>query len=185
MKTMRHGGDYRSSTSVKDSTAAVPAVTAPSLSRHRPIVWSVRGMYLVAWGLGGIFVWVPRLLGGVLLFLTSLAHCTLTGRSASSAERHLREAAELYRSFVRAVDAVRAPGEENPLRATEHHTRVGLRFLMPQMAWAAFVWYVVLWPAGVIEATPVDFASSVATAPWSEMWAGALRTLASIPGLFS
>jgi hypothetical protein len=185
MKTMRHGCDYRSSTSVKDSTAAVPAVTAPSLSRHRPIVWSVRGMYLVAWGLVGILVWVPRLLGGVLLFLTSRAHCTLTGRCASSAERPLRSAAELYRSFVTAVDAVQAPDEGSPLQETEHQTPIGLRSLVPQIAWAAFVWYLVLWPAGVIEATPVDFASSFATAPWSEMWAGTLRSLASIPGLFS
>jgi hypothetical protein len=184
VKAIQRQFDYGSSASADESSRAAPVVTEPSLVRHGPVTWSIRGIYLTAWAIVGIFLWVPRLIGALLLFSLSRVRSALLGRSAAEAGRHLRSAADFYRGFVRAMEAVRAPAEGEPLEA-EGPPPVAPRPILPEIAWAVLVWYVVLWPAGIVEATPVDLASSIAAAPWSEMWAGAVHAIASIPELFS
>lgn len=162
MKAMPHRLDYGSSTSGEDASHAVPSMTQATV-RQGPVTWSIRGVYLTAWAVVGIFLWVPALLGAVLLFSVSLVQSTLMGTSTTKAGRHLRSAADLYRGFVRAMETVRTPGDGDPVE-TEDHPAVGPRTILSEIAWAIVVWYVVLWSVGIVEATPVDLASSLAAA---------------------
>jgi hypothetical protein len=142
--------------------------------------WSVRGAYLAAWAFVGIFLWIPRLLGAVLLYAAALVQATVRGTSAKPAGRHLGCAADFYRSFVKAMESLHAGGEGAP--AGEERP-IELRPTLRNTAWGILVWYVMLWPAGIVQ-PPAELASSLAAAPWSEMWSGALEAIGVIPGLF-
>jgi hypothetical protein len=163
MKTMQRRLDYASSASGEDASYAVPAVSQATV-RQGPVTWSIRGVYLTAWAVVGIVLWVPTLLGAVLFYSVSLVQSTLMGTSRTKADRHLRSAADFYRGFVGAMETVRTPGDEDPVQ-TEDHPAIGPRTILPEIGWAILVWYVVLWSAGIVEATPVDLASSLAAAP--------------------
>jgi hypothetical protein len=148
-------------------------------TRSMAIAWSKRGVFLTAWAIVGIALWIPKLLGAVLLYGVALGQSTLKGPSAGPAGAHLRRAADFYQGFVDTMDSIGSP---HPTQAAQ--TRFPPRPLLRDLAWAAFVWYAILASVGLIHPTPVDLASSLATASWPEMWSGAVEAVASIPTLF-
>jgi hypothetical protein len=126
----------------------------------RVIAWGMQGVYLTTWATVGIVVWIPQLLGAWMLYFLSLVTCVLKGTSTRGARRHLRGATAAYGRFVGAMESARARG--TGASADTGRQRRPLRSL-GVTAWSILVWYVILWPAGVIHVTPGELASSLAS----------------------
>jgi len=119
---------------------------------------------------------------GIVAFSIALVQSTLTETSAEAAGRDLRSAANFYRrGFVGAVDAIRPRAAPAPGSA-DSVAKPGLDggLIVRETAWAIVVWYLILWPTGILSGTPLDLAS----VPWSEYGSAITRAVASIPELF-
>ena len=49
------------------------------------VTWGVLAICLAAWSVIGFFLWIPRLVGAVLLFSVALVQSTVTETGAESA----------------------------------------------------------------------------------------------------
>jgi hypothetical protein len=128
--------------------------------RSGVVAWSLQGVYLTSWATIGIVVWIPQIVGAWALYICSAVASGLRGASTGRASHHLLGASAGYGSFVRAMETVQIGGVRASIAAARHARP--LRSL-GQAAWATLVWYVILWPAGVIHVTPVELASSLAS----------------------
>jgi len=91
--------------------------------RSEAIDWSIRGAYLVAWAVVGVFLWLPWLLAAALLDVISGLFRTRTEAKPGSAAGHLRRAAGFYGTFVRAMETVGEPSRSShtePPRVARH-----------------------------------------------------------------
>lgn len=150
--------------------------------------WCVLGVCLVGWSVVGLFLWIPRLVRAVLLFSVALVQSALAETPAGSAGRRLRSAAEFYRrGFATAVEAVRPNAEEGTDDEEGEDEgsswSIDSSLVLRETMWAIVVWYLILWPLGVIPLTPVGIASSIAEVPWSAMWSHIVDTIAAVPDL--
>lgn len=150
---------------------------------NEAVTWGVLSICLAGWAVVGLFLWIPRVLRAVVAFSVALVHSTLTETNAEAAGRSLRSAANFYRrGFVSAVESIRPPKPEHEKDQGEGGGAEGTVPSGPiirETAWAIVVWYVVVWTTGLLQGTPIDLAA----APWSELWAGAVEAVASIPHL--
>jgi hypothetical protein len=163
--------------------AAEQALDAqPPISRlNEAFTRGALGVCLAGWTVIGFFLWIPRMVRGIAAFSIALVQSTLTETSAEAAGASLRSAANFYRrGFVGAVDAIRPRAEL--LRDEAHpdaQARVDAGLIVREAAWAIVVWYVILWPTGILEGTPLDLAS----VPWSEYGSTIMLAVASVPEL--
>jgi hypothetical protein len=145
------------------------------------VTWCVLGICLVGWSIIGLFLWVPRLLAAVLLFSLDLVQSTVAERGAMTAGRRLRAAATFYgRGFASAVESIRQRRGEDE-EDSDGDWSIESRLILRETAWALVVWYVIMWGAGVPLLTPIDLLSSVASAPWPEVWSSIVGAVPSIP----
>ena len=167
-----------------EDAAEAALVAHPQVSKlNEAFTRAVLGVCLLAWAVIGFFLWIPKIVRGVVAFSAALVQSTLAETSAEAAGRALRSAANFYRrGFVSAVDAIRPRAEvehtdEKPVAS--EGIEPGL--IVRETAWAFVVWYVILWPMGVFRGTAAD----IAMIPWGELWATAVLAVGSIPELFS
>jgi len=175
---LRYGRTYAVDEVVEPKAGARPPISKLNEAFTRAAL----AVCLVGWTFVGFFLWIPRMLRGVVVFSIALVQSTLTETSAESAGRDLRSAANFYRrGFVGAVDAIRPRAEATQDDArSEARSGVDGRLIIRETAWAIVVWYVMLWPLGVFTGTPAD----VAALPWSDYGASIARAIASFAELF-
>jgi len=160
-----------------------PLDTQPPVSRlNEAFTRGALAICLLGWSVVGFFLWIPRMVRAVVVFSIALVQSTLTETSAEVAGKRLRSAANFYRrGFVGAVDAIR-PRAEVARQDGEPEPRGGLDggLIVRETAWAIVVWYLILWPTGILAGTPLD----VASVPWTEYGSAVAQAVASIPELF-
>jgi hypothetical protein len=177
---LRYNRLYRRSEAGEEPTHETPRVS----KLNEVVTWGVLSVCLAGWALVGLFLWIPLVLRAVLAFSVALMNATLTETSAEAAGRRLRSAANFYRrGFVSAVESIRPPqrghGED---QRDEGRSNEGVQSgpIVREAAWAIVVWYIVAWTVGPIRGTPFD----IVGVPWSDLWAGGVELIASIPQLF-
>lgn len=173
----------RASEDAMQTAQATPA----QISRiNEPVTMCVLGVCLAAWSLIGLFLWIPKLVRAVLAFSVSLVQSTVAETDAHAAGRRLRSAADFYtRGFGTAWESVRVRREADAEggEKAEGASRIGSGLIIREAAFALLVWYMILSPMGVVP-TPVALMSSLAGAPWSDLWSEITEVIASIPSLF-
>jgi len=126
--------------------------------RSAVVVWCIQGVYLTGWAALGIVLWIPQLLGASLLWAISLVRRALKGTKSPRPGREVSRAADLYGRFVGVMESVRTNGGRTP---SDSERRRGPWRTLGVIAWAVLVWYLVLWPAGVVRVTPVELGTSL------------------------
>lgn len=146
----------------------------------RYLTWGILSVCLALWAVVGFVFWIPLLLRSMIQFSFALSQSMLQGTRPDEAGRILRETVGFYRrGFTVAVNAVfGAPPKKKPATTT-HLT---LKQFVFELAWAALVWYGILFFLGAIQTSPVDMWNATTALPWGEWWQGAENT---VSGWFS
>ena len=169
---------------VEESSESRADSTENEISKlNEAVTWGALIICLAGWAVIGLFLWIPKVVRAVVLFSVALVHSTLAETGADQAGRRLRSAADFYRrGFVGAVESIRQSGSDDDEGAEESDAPPSIEsgLILREATWAIVVWYVILWPTGVLEGTPLDLAA----VPWSDLWSGWVETVWSIPELF-
>ena len=169
---------------------AADAGAEPSAPSGRLLTWSVLTICLGLWTVVGFLLWAPLLLSAMVRFSLALGRSMLSGAEPVEAGELLRNTASFYRrGFTVAIDAVfgATDGEDRKEKKGESRRTARVsRHVFFEILWAFVFWYLVLYVAGAVEASPVDgwrelvsvHWTSVASDTWgafSEWSAGLLR----------
>ncbi len=175
-----HGPAYGPDEPMEAETTTTRAATF----MNDAFTWTVLAICLAGWAAIGLFLWIPRVLREVGVFLVSLVQTTVTETGAEKAGRRLRSAANFYwRGFESAVRSVRAARGQETASEKAEDARIDTRIILGELAWALFVWYLILWAVGFPQITPVDLVMGIVNAPWAEMWSNLVNTFAGLPTL--
>jgi hypothetical protein len=145
----------------------LPEPSAPDRLQRavKYLTWGIVSLCLALWAVIGFIFWIPLLLRSMLHFSGALIQSMLQDARPVEAGRVLRGTVDFYRrGFVVAITAVfgDAPSPTEPVRPLN-----AWRFLLEVM-WAAAVWYVILLAVGIIDTSPGELWTAVASYPWLE-----------------
>lgn len=112
---------------------------------------AVQAAALLLWVPFGFVFWLPFLLRRTVAYVFAVLHAGLTGGETDRAERRWEQAVGFYQfGFRRIVHAFRSEGAppEAPGRERREPDDAPRRIVL-ELAWAAVVWGLILWLAGI------------------------------------
>lgn len=148
---------------------------------RRPLTWAILSICLGLWTVVGFLLWAPLMLSAILRFSLALAASMLSGAEPLEAGRMLHNTVSFYpRGFATAIHAVfgTADREQRKHRkpAARRTARVS-RHLVFDVLWTIIFWYLALYIAGALDASPLDGWTALVRFPWADAAADAWTAL--------
>jgi len=127
------------------------------------ITWVILVLVLAVWTVVGALFWIPLLIRAMFRFSLRLLQSVLVGQRPEGAARVLRDAVSFYRrGFVVAIESV----TREEIEGEREDPQTGNRLLL-ELLWAIPIWYLVLFAAGWIQASPADLWHWFTDIQWS------------------
>jgi hypothetical protein len=165
-------------TSAPEPTDSRRRLSEPETLSERIILWLTYGILsivLAVWAVVGAIFWIPLLLRTMVHFSVSLIQSTMDAEKPEGSARTLRDAVTFYRrGFVVAVEAVLR--EDEAPEGTVRRESIDPERMKKEVLWAVAIWYLILWPLGVVW-SPAEMWAWFVGLPWGETFESVVQTV--------